>query len=361
MKAHNAMHRRLILSAAAMVAIAALAMSPSPSAHAEPTKLKVLTTTTDLRELAKEVGGDDVEVTCLMKGPEDPHFLEARPSFVRAAAAADALVVTGLELEVGYEPLLVGDSRNAKIQQGQPGYIDASKGIDPLEVPTGVVDRSHGDVHAGGNPHYLADPVRAKAAAKTIADAFAVIAPDHAAAFGKRLADFRGRVDVAMFGADALAAQPADRLERRLRDGTLLRFLKERGLDGKLAGHAAALAPYAGRKVVVYHGTFLYLLDRFHIEEAAQLEPKPGVPPTPKHLLGVVAKMKAEGLKTVLHTVFQPARTAQSVADEAGGTAVRLSHQPDSVPETSTILAMLRSNVEALTRAFAAEDARTAK
>lgn len=355
------MHHRLFLSVAAVVAIAALALSPSPPAHADAPKLKVLTTTTDLRELAKEVGGDDVEVTCLMKGPEDPHFLEARPSFVRAAAAADVLVVTGLELEVGYEPLLLGDSRNTKIQPGKPGYVDASKGIDPLEVPTGVVDRSHGDVHAGGNPHYLTDPVRAKTAATTIADAFAALAPDVAARFKTRLGDFKSRVDVAMFGADVLAAQPADRLERRLRDGTLLGFLQERGLADKLGGHAAALAPYAGRKVVVYHGTFLYLLDRFHVEEAAQLEPKPGVPPTPKHLQAVVAKMKADGLKTVLHTVFQPERTAQAVAGAVGGAAVRLCHQPDSVDGTSTYLAMLKTDVDALTKAFAAEDAGAAK
>jgi zinc/manganese transport system substrate-binding protein len=350
------MHRRTLLTAAAALFAALLlpASSASP-ARAEPTKLKVLTTTTDLRELAKEVGGEDAEVTCLMKGPEDPHFLEARPSFVRAAAAADALVVTGLELEVGYEPLLLGDSRNEKIQPGRPGHVDCSKGIGPLDVPSGPVDRSQGDVHPGGNPHYLTDPVRAKIAAGTITDALAAIAPDRAEAFRKRLDGFRRRVDTAMFGETILAAQPAERLERRLREGTLATFLKDRGLEGQLGGHAAALVPLSGGKVVSYHATFRYLLDRFHLEEAAMLEPKPGVPPTPKHLATVVERMKSDGLRAVLYTSFQPERTAQSVAAEAGGAAVRMAHQPDSVPGTATYLDMLAFNVKSLVQALGAE------
>lgn len=346
--------QRHILVLAAAFAAALLSSSSAPPAHAETTKLKVLATTTDLRELAEEVGGDDVEVACLTKGPEDPHFLEARPSFVRAAAAADALLLNGLDLEAGYESLLVGDSRNERIQEGKPGHVDCSRGIDVLDVPTGTVDRSLGDVHPDGNPHYLTDPVRGKVAAGTIAAAFAEIAPGRADAFKARLAEFRRRVDVAMFGEALLAAgQPAERLERRLAEGTLLQFLKDRQLEGKLAGHAAALAPFAGRKVVSYHATFRYLLDRFHLDEAAKLEPKAGVPPTPKHLQQVVERMKTDGIRAVLYTAFQPERTAQSVATAAGGVAVRLAHQPDSVPDTPTYLDALRWNVDQLAKSLA--------
>lgn len=348
------MKRFLTIAAAALLAAA---LSPAAPARAD-AKLRVLTTTTDLRELAKEVGGDDVEVTSLMKGPEDPHFLEARPSFVRAAAAADALVVTGLELEVGYEPLLLDDSRNTRIRKGQPGYVDCSKGIEALEIPEGPVDRSHGDVHPGGNPHYLTDPVRGKQAAATIAAALGEIAPERAQAFRERLDAFRKRVDVAMFGEALLAAQPVERLERHLREGTLAAFVRERGLETKLGGFAASLVPYSGRKVVVYHGTFLYLLDRFHVAEAAHLEPKPGVPPTPKHLQGVVERMRAEGWRTVLFTCFQPERTAASVAEQAGGAAVRLPHQPGAADGTDTYLATTARCVELLTKALAAESAR---
>src|SRR5882724_6213949 len=156
--------RLTVMTLAVALAIAARA------AGAGEEKIRVLATTTDLREIAKEVGGADVVVTCLMKGPEDPHFLDARPSFVKAAADADALVVTGMELEIGYEPLLLSESRNAKIQKGQPGYVDCSAGVAALEVPVGGVDRSLGDVHPLGNPHYLTDPVWGKNASKTIAE-----------------------------------------------------------------------------------------------------------------------------------------------------------------------------------------------
>ena len=318
----------------------------------EVAKLRVLATTTDVRELCKEVGGGDVDVTCLTKGPEDPHFLDARPSFVKAAAEADALVVTGMELEIGYEPLLLSESRNGKIQKGQPGYVDCSADIAKLEVPTGTVDRSLGDVHPFGNPHYLTDPVRAKQAAKTIADAFATIDAPRAEAYRKRLADFQRRVDVAMWGEALLADQKAERLENRLADGTLTSFLAQRKLEGKLAGLAAELAPFSGRKVAAYHGTMRYLLDRFHLEEIGQLEPKPGIPPSPRHLAELEERMKAEAARVVLFNSYQPERTAKSVAAEVGGAAVKLAHMPESVPGTATYLDTVTFNVKALAKAL---------
>src|SRR5262245_39411666 len=277
-----------------LLTAASLGLLGRAAAGDDVAKLRVLATTTDVRELCKEVGGADVDVTCLTKGPEDPHFLDARPSFVKAAAEADALVVTGMELEIGYEPLLLSESRNGRIQKGQPGYVDCSAEIAKLEVPTGTVDRSQGDVHPFGNPHYLTDPVRAKQAAKTIAGAFATIDAPRAEGYRKRLADFQHRVDVALWGEALLAEQKAERLENRLADGTLVAFLAQRKLEGKLGGLAADLAPFSGRKVVAYHGTMRYLLDRFHLEEIGQLEPKPGIPPSPRHLAELEERMKAE-------------------------------------------------------------------
>lgn len=334
------------------LALACLAAVAGTAPAEEATKVKVLATTTDLREIAREVGGDDVEVTCLTKGPEDPHFIDARPSFVKAAAQADALVVTGMELEIGYEPLLLSESRNAKIQKGQPGYIDCSAGVAALEVPTGGIDRSLGDVHPAGNPHYLTDPVWGKNAAKTISEAFAAIDPPHADAFRKRAEDFRHRVDVAMWGEALLADQKAERLEKRLSEGTLTEFLAQRKLDGKLGGLAAELAPYSGRKVVAYHGNFLYLLERFHLVQLGALEPKPGIPPSPKHLAQLEERMRGEGAKVVVYAAYQPERTAKSVADEVSGTAIRLAHMPDSAPGTSSYIDTLTYNVRTLAAAL---------
>jgi len=329
-----------------------LACAAASAAADETPKVKVLATTTDVREIAKEVGGDDVVVTCLMKGPEDPHFLDARPSFVKAAAEADALVLTGMELEIGYEPLLLSESRNAKIQKGQPGYVDCSAGVSALEVPVGGVDRSLGDVHPMGNPHYLTDPVWAKNAAKNVAEALAVIDPPHAEAFRKRATEFQHRIDVAMWGEALVATQKPERLEKRLADGTLLAFLKQHELDGKLGGLAAELVPFAGRKVVAYHGTMLYLLERFHLDEIGQLEPKPGIPPSPRHLAELEDRMRADAAKVVIYNAYQPERTAKSVAAEVEGAAVKLAHMPDSLPGTATYVDTLTYNVKSLAQAL---------
>jgi len=219
-------------------------------------------------------------------------------------------------------------------------------------VPVGGVDRSLGDVHPNGNPHYLTDPVWGKNAAKTIATALAVIDPSHAEAYKKRLADFQHRVDVAMWGEALIVEQKPERLERRLAEGSLVEFLKQRGLDGKLGGLAAELAPFSGRKVVAYHGTMLYLVERFHMEEMGQLEPKPGIPPSPKHLAQLEERMKAENAKVVIYNSYQPERTAKSVASEVDGEAVKLAHMPDSVAGTSTYIDALTYNVKTLAKAL---------
>ncbi|MCG3134697.1 MAG: putative metal ABC transporter substrate-binding protein Hpf [Planctomycetes bacterium] len=335
-----------------ILAAAVLALAAAGGQAAEPS-LRVLATTTDLRDVAREVGGDDVAVTCLMKGPEDPHYLEARPSFVRAAAEADVLLVTGMELEVGYEPLLRTDSRNPRIQHGKPGYVDCSVGISPLDVPVGPVDRSHGDIHAAGNPHYMCDPVRAKVVAGTVAEAFAAAAPHLADGFRARRDAFRRRVDVAMFGEAVLAEQSVERLERKLSEGTLAAWAAERGIASKLGGWAKDLLPHAGRGVVAYHGNFRYLLDRFAMREAANIEPKPGVEPSPKHLAGVVAAMKRDGVRVVVHSACQPAATARSVAESAGGVAVLLAHQPGARDGADDLFAAWDGNVRALRDALA--------
>jgi ABC-type Zn uptake system ZnuABC Zn-binding protein ZnuA len=203
-----------------------------------------------------------------------------------------------------------------------------------------------------GNPHYMTDPVWGKNAAKTISDAFATIDPSHGEAYRTRAADFQRRVDVAMWGEALCAAQKPERLEKRLADGTLDAFLKQRDLADKLGGLAAQLAPFAGRKVVAYHGTMRYLLERFHLAEIGQLEPKPGIPPSPRHLAELEERMRAEGAKVVLYNAYQPERTAKAVASEVEGAAVKLAHMPDAVPGTATYLDTLTFNVKALAQAL---------
>ncbi len=343
---------RVSLIAAGALLCATLFVA-TPTARAEPT-LRVLTTSTDLREIARAVGGSEVTVDCVVKGPEDAHYIRARPSLIRAAHSADVLIVIGRDLEMGYASLLREDSRNEKIQKGRLGFIDASEGIVALEVPTGPVDRSMGDVHPSGNPHYLTDPVNSKQVARTIADRFAKIDPDHADGYEKRRAAFERSVDVAMWGAALLAKQPARRLEKRLQRGQLASFLKGRGLEGELGGWAALLAPYAGRKVVSYHGLFVYLLDRFHLVEAAKIEPKPGIDPTPRHTLAVVRTMKSEAARVVLYASYQPERTAKQIAEQGNAVATKLAHMPGALPGSDSYLEAVEMNIRRLASALAA-------
>jgi zinc/manganese transport system substrate-binding protein len=331
----------------AALAAAALLLAGGAAAQ-EPKPVRVLATTTDLAAIAREVGGDAVRVDCLTRGPEDPHFLDARPSFVRLAHDADLLVKVGMDLEVGYEVPIVRDARNPRIQPGTPGFCDASVGIDRLEVPTGTVDRSLGDVHPEGNPHYLLDPVRAKAVAGTIADSLGRVDPSRAGAWREGAAAFARRVDEAMFGKEILEAAPVRRLERLLARGELGEWLREKGLEGKAGGWAGILLPFSGAKVVAHHGHFTYLADRFHLETVAYLEPKPGIPPSPRHLRSVVETMRAAKVPAILLTVFNPADVADAVAGETGARVAVLPHMPGALGEDADYVAFVDRAVRGL-------------
>ncbi len=336
------------IAAAALAAVLLAGAAPAQ----EPKRINVLTTTTELREIARAVGGDAVEVHSLAKGPEDPHFMDARPSFVRMAHDADLFIKTGMELEIGYEGPIVRDARNARIQPGTPGFCDASVDVDKLEVPTGTLDRSLGDVHPDGNPHFLVDPVRAKVVAGTIAGSLARVDPTRADAFKARSEEFGKRIDAALFGEKLLARAPAKRLERLLSEGKLAAYLKEKGWEQDLGGWAKQLVPFAGAKVVEYHELFTYMMDRFHIEEVAHLEPKPGIAPTARHVQEVMEVIRKNGIRAVLVTVFQPKDVPESVGRETGAKVVVLAHMPGAVAGTDDYLSMVDYNVKTLAAAL---------
>lgn len=251
-------------------------------------RLNVVTTLPDLASIAREVGGDRVSVTSLAKGTEDPHFVDARPSFIRTLNQADILVEVGAELEVGWLPALVSSARNARITGAVPGHVVASRGIRLLGAPAGPVDRSAGDVHPGGNPHYNLDPANGPVIAATIADALAALDPA---------------------GADGFRAN-----QRRF----------QAVVEAKLGEWTRKLAPYRGIKVVTYHRSFDYLLDRFGFELAGTIEPKPGVEPSPTHINALIPKAREAGVKLVLVEPNRPRRTAQRIAEGAGARLVVL-------------------------------------
>jgi zinc/manganese transport system substrate-binding protein len=251
-------------------------------------KLKVVASIETLADLTREVGGDRVEVTALSHGYQDPHFVQAKPSLVLTLNRADALVYVGLDLEVGWLPPLVRQSRNGRIQQGQTGNIDCSTAIDVRDVPRMPADqmRAMGDIHPLGNPHYWIPPKNARPIARLLAKRLGELDPGSAAAFTAQLADF------------------------------------ERRLDAKEREWAAKAAPLRGVKVVTHHKSWTYVAAWLGLEEIGYIEPKPGTPPSADHTARLIAAMRAAGVRLVIHEDFYPSSMASFVAEKGGGRVV---------------------------------------
>jgi zinc/manganese transport system substrate-binding protein len=319
----------------------AFALALTAPAGAEP--LRVVATLPDLGNLAAVVGGDEVAVTVLVKGPQDAHFLEPRPSFIRALHEADLFVLNGMELEVGWVPPLLQSARNPRILPGGAGYLDASRAIVPIEVPQGPVSRSMGDVHPFGNPHYLTDPVNGLRVAALLRDRFAERRPEAAAAFARRYRDFASELAVRLVGAEAAAGRDPEEVVRSV----------EEGRAGATGGWLGALRGAAGRDAVEDHKLWEYLARRFGLVPVATLEPLPGIAPTTRHLSEVVETMKRDGVGIILSSVYFDPRHASWVAERTGARIVPLAHQVGAREGASDYLTTIDYNVRALAEALA--------
>jgi zinc/manganese transport system substrate-binding protein len=260
-------------------------------------KLNVVVTTPDLASIAKEVGGDRIELSTLARPTEDPHFVDAKPSFIVKLNKADAIIEGGAELEIGWLPPLLAGARNSKLDSSAPGHILCNEGIHMLEVPD-KLDRSKGDLHAAGNPHFVVDPENAKIIAGHICDSFCKLDAAGCATYQANLKKF----------SDAL--------------------------DAKIADWQKTLAPFKGRQVVVYHNSWLYFAERFGLKIDLYLEPKPGIPPSPAHLAEVIAKMKEENAHVIIVDPYLNRRTAETVARSTDATVVDVAQFPGGVKGT---------------------------
>ncbi len=282
------------------------------SAHA---KLNVVATLPDFGSLAREVGGDKVEVVTLAKATEDPHFVDARPSFVVSMRNADVLIDGGAELEIGWLPPLLQNARNPKIEIGKPGRVEASAGVRLMNVPTNVT-RAAGDVHALGNPHFTVDPIIAKAIAQHIAQSFSTLDAANAAVY----------------------------------DANYKKF--EATINAKLQEWGAALLPFKGLNVVAYHDSWVYFAHRFGLNIDIFLEPKPGIPPSPSHLTEVIAQMKAQKIKVILVEPFHDRRIAEKVASATGAKVVDFAQFPGGLPGTDNYVKLIDTLVSRLAAAL---------
>ena len=339
-----ATYRRVCLIVTLLVAYS------SAGNGAEP--LKVCATVPDLGRLSEAVGGDRVAVTTFAKGPQDPHFLEPRPSLVKALSYADVLVITGLDLEAGWAPVLWKNARNSNVLPGGSGFIDASIAVDLLGAPVRVVDRSMGDVHGRGNPHYLVDPVSGLRVAALLRDRFKRLRPGDASFFDERYAGFSKMLQRALVGDSLAAKYDATKLAKLHEQGKLVAFLESQGERGKLGGWLGLLAPFYGRSLVADHDFWPYFSRRFGVRVVGFFEPRPGVPPTTRHLRGLIETMRATKITGILSVTYFSPRHARFVAKSTGANIVRLAHQCGARAGTADYISMVDHNVRQLANAF---------
>lgn len=278
-------------------------------------KLKVVATLPDLASLAREIGGDKVEVTALAKPTEDSHFVDARPSFVVQLRIADVLIDGGAELELGWLPPLLQNARNPKIEVGRPGRVQAAQGVRMMNVPTNVT-RAAGDVHALGNPHFMSDPIIAKAVALHIAQAFSAVDAANAAFYSANYKKF------------------------------------EATINAKLQEWGAKLLPFKGQSVAAYHDSWVYFAHRFGLNIDIFLEPKPGIPPSPSHLAEVIQQMKAQRIKAIIVEPYHNRKIAEKVAAATGAKVVDFAMFPGGLPDTETYVKLIDALVNRVAAAL---------
>jgi len=317
-------------------ALAALTFGSSPAAA----KLKVVTTTTDLASITEAIGGDHVEVSSIATGYQDPHFVEAKPSFMMMAHKADLFVRVGLELEIGWEPLILDGARNPDIRLGTRGHLDVSEGVIRLEIPsTQKVDRSMGDIHPLGNPHYWTDPYNGRIIARNIAKRLALLDPEHADLYEANCSLYIRRIDEMSFGKGLVEAIGGERLWSLEIAGRLDAFLSKKGLE--LGGWIGMMRLHKGTKVVTYHRSWSYVANRFGFIVAEELEPKPGIPPSPGHVVEVIKRMKMEEIKILIMEPFYSRRAPDLVSQKTGAKVVMVTNSVGGQNEAPDYITMI--------------------
>jgi zinc/manganese transport system substrate-binding protein len=281
-------------------------------------KIRVVTTFTDLADFARAIGGELVEVRSLATGVEDTHGVPMKPSFVPVMNRADLLILAGFDCEHSFLPGLIEASKNPRIQKDRPGYVDCSKGVTPREVPLST-DRSGGDVHPYGNPHYMLDPVSAKIAIRNIYAALIVFAPEHQAEFTRNRDTYLAKLNA------------------------MINVWEKEGKALK------------GVKFVSYHGHWPYFAARFGMDYFGTIELKPGIDPTARHVEELIRSMKAERVPIVVREPQFPEKVPKRIAEQAGAALITLPIMPGGVPNTETYIKMMDYIVKTMVSAATAK------
>jgi len=277
--------------------------------------IKIVTTTTDMKSIAEFIGGNKVSVTSIATGYQNPHFVDPKPSYIISLTKANLFVTVGLDLETGWSPQLLSSSRNTKIQKGAAGYVDASEGVNLLQVPTSA-NRAEGDIHIYGNPHYWLDPINGKTIARNIANGLERVDPSNKSFYEANLVTFNNKV------------------------------------DAKLKEWQAKIAPYKGSKIIAYHNEWVYFETRFGLQVVDFMEPKPGIPPTPSQLVKVINEVKANKIKVIISSPYFTTSSSNVVAKQTGVKELTLATSVSAFDAIKDYFSLFDYNIDHLIAAF---------
>ncbi|KAA3618782.1 MAG: zinc ABC transporter substrate-binding protein [Calditrichaeota bacterium] len=302
--------KQKIYALAAFIALQVIAFAGAAGAD----KIKIVTSLPDLASIAQEIGGDYVTTFSIAKGYQDPHFVDPKPSYMIRLQKADIFIQVGLDLEIGWIPPLLEGARNGAILPGGKGYIDASVGIPLLEVPTGEPSklRAEGDIHIYGNPHYWLDPLRGKMIAENIHNGLIRLQPENEAQFRSNLDIFNQKIDA---------------LTQNLQD---------------------KISDYAGTKVIAFHNSWPYFDERFHFDLVGFIEPKPGIPPSPKHLVSVINHMKQNDIRIIIISPYFSKKSAQLIASKTSAVLIELASSVGAQAEIKSYFDLFEYNINKL-------------
>ncbi len=346
----NRLHSTVSVLALLLAAGIALG-APTPAAAT----VDVVTTLPAYASIASAVGGDRVTVSSIATGEQDAHFVKAKPSYALSLRRADLFVTTGLDLEL-WAPSLVDKSGNTKIRDGQPGFVSASQNVPLLDVPS-ALNRSAGDVHIYGNPHIYTSPLNAKIIAGNIAAGLERVDPDGKATYEANLQAFQDRIDRALYGDALLQVLNAGTLDPLARTGKLIPFLESQQLDGKplvdlLGGWLGkARGTFFGKKIVAYHKNWIYFTTLFGLDIADYVEPKPGIPPSAKHVHELIDLMEQQHVGVLFAASYFAEHQVRSIAGRTSATAVIVPIGPTGT-DADAYFKMLDGWVDDLAAAF---------
>ncbi len=306
------------------ILVLVLMILSSASAQAEG-RLRVVTTLPDYKVITQAIGGDRVEVEAIVRGDQDAHFIRPKPSFVSLVREADLLIATGLDLEL-WLPTVVDRSGNTRVRSGQIGYVAAAQGVRMLDVPQ-VMSRSEGGVHIYGNPHFTNDPIQMKVAIRNITTGLIKNDPEGRKTYLAHRDRLLERIDVSLFGKELVTLIGGETLCKLAQNGTLISFLERQKYQGKylidrLGGWLREMLPLRGKPIVTYHKNWVYFEQLFGLDEIGTIEPKPGIPPSAKHVTDLVQQMKARKVKILLAANYFDEQKIKTVAGRVDAAAV---------------------------------------